>query len=212
MKSLSQSAKAYSEIRNKILSNQLAAKTRIKEDAWATKTGVNRMAVREALSRLHGEQLLTLGEKGGYFVNALTAEDIHTIRELREILETGAIKLLAQKITKEKIGKLERICNDFTTMIKEKYFAGACEADIKFHETIIDFAENEKLLKVYKTSHIPLFHQQLSKAQNTMQDFELTDSEHRQIVKALKEGKPDTAQKWLVKHFARGESIMLEID
>ncbi|MEO5592408.1 MAG: GntR family transcriptional regulator [Chitinophagaceae bacterium] len=58
--------KAYMEIRNQIPSNQLVAKTRLKEHTWATKIGVSWMAVREGLNCLLGEQLVSLIEKEGY--------------------------------------------------------------------------------------------------------------------------------------------------
>jgi len=212
MKQDSLSKKAYTEIRRQILSNQLQAKSRIKEDTWATKLGVSRMAVREALNRLLGERLVSFGEKGGYFVTTLSAEDIHTIRELREILEVGAIRLAVKKMTKPQVEKLEKICNDFTAMAKEGYFSGACEADIKFHESIVEFACNDKLMQLYQSSHIPLFHQQLGKTQTLMSDYEQTDVEHRQIVKALKAKKSALAEEWLIKHFARGETAMLDME
>lgn len=52
MKSDSLANKVFLEIRGKILSNQLQPGTRLKEDAWAKKSVVSRMAVREALTRL----------------------------------------------------------------------------------------------------------------------------------------------------------------
>ena len=67
MKIDSLASKAFLEIRKKILSNQLPPNTRLKEDEWAKKVGVSRMAVREALTRLLGEDLVILGERGGYF-------------------------------------------------------------------------------------------------------------------------------------------------
>jgi DNA-binding GntR family transcriptional regulator len=57
---------------------------------------------------------VVVGEKGGYFVKSMTAEDVHQIRELREILELGALKLASKKIDKQQIAKLEKICDDFT--------------------------------------------------------------------------------------------------
>ena len=212
MKSESLSTKVYLEIRKQILSSQLTAKTRLKEDAWAKKIGANRMAVREALNRLRGEQLVNLGESGGYYVTFLKEKDIRNIRELREILEVGAVRLFVKKYTKEKIEILEKICKDYTTMVKERYFGGALEADIKFHETIIQFAENEKLIQAYKVSHIPLFHHQLGKTKTLLSEYELTDKEHREIVKALKDHKPDIAIKWLIKQFTRGELLMINTE
>lgn len=204
--------KVYIELRKKILSNQLVSGTRLKEDIWAKRLDVNRMAVREALTRLLGEQLIENGEKGGFFVKSMSAEDVRQIRELREILELGAIRLAIQKIDEQGIQKLEEICNDFTSMVERGYFGGACEADVKFHETLIDCAQNEKLKDIYEISNIPLFHQKLGKSQTHMDDYELTDQEHRQILKALKEKDIKLAEETLSKHLLRGEVEALELD
>jgi DNA-binding GntR family transcriptional regulator len=204
--------KVYIEVRKKILSNQLVSGTRLKEDVWAKRLDVNRMAVREALTRLLGEQLIETGEKGGYFVKSMSAEDVRQIRELREILELGAIRLSIQKIDEKGIQKLEEICNDFTSMVERGYFGGACEADVKFHETLIDFAQNDKLKDIYEISNIPLFHQKLGKSQTHMDDYELTDQEHRQLLKAIKEKDVKLAEETLTKHLLRGEVEALELD
>lgn len=212
MKTDSLASKAFLEIRKKILSNQLPSSTRLKEDEWAKKIGVSRMAVREALTRLLGEDLVILGEKGGYYIKPLRASDVHEIRELREVLELGAVRLAFKKMKKEQFASLEKICDDFTNMVKKGYFNGALEADMKFHEILIEYAGNKKLQQVYRSSHIPLFHQKLGKTQITTDDYEQTDAEHRQIVRALKEKKLHLAEQTLIKHFARGEAVVLEID
>ncbi|GAB3787546.1 GntR family transcriptional regulator [Spirosoma horti] len=204
--------KAYIEIRRKILSNQLVAGTRLKEDLWAKKIDVNRMAVREALTRLQGEQLIVFGEKGGYFVKSMTASDIREIREIRELLELGALRLAIQKIDDQQLAKLEGICNDFSSMVERGYLSGALEADVKFHETLIDCAGNSKLMDIYQISNIPLFHQKIGKTQIHMDDYELTDQEHRQILKGLKEKDLPLAQEALTKHLLRGENASLEIE
>lgn len=212
MKIDSLASKAFLEIRKKILSNQLPPNTRLKEDEWAKKIGVSRMAVREALTRLLGEDLVILGERGGYYIKPLLASDIHHIRELREVLELGAVRLAFKKMNKEQLANLEKICDDFTGMVQKGYFNGALEADMKFHETLVEYSGNTKLQQVYRSSHIPLFHQKLGKTQITVDDYEQTDAEHRQIVKALKEKKLSLAEQTLIKHFARGEAVVLEMD
>ena len=208
MKSESLALKAYTEIRRKILSAQISPKTRLKEDFWAKKLSVSRMAIRETLTRLLGEQLVSLGPKGGYFVNSLSSDDVVQIRELREILELGALRLAFEKISKDQINKLDKICKDFTAMVEQGYYAGACEADLKFHETLMECSGNEKLLQTYINSHIPLFHQRLTKSNNSENDYDLTDKEHRAIVKALKDKNLDQAEKVMRMHFARGASMI----
>jgi DNA-binding FadR family transcriptional regulator len=69
---------------------------------------------------------------------------------------------------------------------------------------------NEKLLQVYHASHIPLFHQKLGKTQVHADDYQQTDTEHRQLVKALKKKNLVQAEEILIKHFARGEAFVLE--
>ncbi|TLU98928.1 GntR family transcriptional regulator [Dyadobacter luticola] len=211
MKEDSLSNRAYTELRKKILSNQLTSGTRLKEDEWSKKLDANRMAIREALTRLLGEQLIVQGEKGGFFVKTLTIEDSHKIRELREILEVGALRLLIQKVEEPQIEELERICADFTSMVERGYFGGACEADVKFHETIIEAAGNEKLVDLYKASNIPLFHQKLGKTQTHMDDYELTDQEHREIVAGIKTRDVKRAEEALMKHLIRGEVASMDL-
>jgi DNA-binding GntR family transcriptional regulator len=200
--------KAYVEIRRKILSAQISPKARLKEDFWAKRLSVSRMAIRETLTRLLGEQLVTVGPKGGYFVNSLTPKDIIQIRELREVLELGALRLACAKISKEEIAKLEKICKDFSAMVAQGYYAGACEADLKFHETLVESSGNEKLLKTYINSHIPLFQRRLALANNSENDYDLTDKEHRAIVKALKQRNLKKCEKIMKLHFARGVNII----
>lgn len=212
MKTESLSLKAYTEIRKKILTHQLAANTRLKEDAWAKKLEVSRMAVREALTRLLGERLVVMGEKGGYFVITFTETDIRQTREIREILELGAIRLALKKFNKATIAMLEKICDDYTDMVKSGYFAGAWEADIKFHEALMESSGNKKLLEVYSSSHIPLFHHKLGESRVYINDYDQTDKEHRQLVKALKNKNLALAEQTLIKHFERGEAYVLDMD
>ncbi|MEZ4969700.1 MAG: GntR family transcriptional regulator [Flavobacteriaceae bacterium] len=210
MKEDSLALKVYVEIRRKILSSQIAAGVRLKENDWAKKLDVNRMAVREALTRLLGEGLVESGKKGGYFVTTLTADDVMEIKELREILELGALKLAFQKIKQKDIELLELISEDFTIMVQKGYLEGACEADVKFHETLISCAYNKKLVDIYQLSNIPLFHQKLGKTQVKLTDYEETDIEHRKLVKAIKEKNFKLAKETLLKHLHRGAETVIE--
>ena len=156
------------------------------------------------------ENLVAQGEKGGFYVKALTKDEVQEIRELREVLELGAIRLSLKKLRADDIKSLEKICEDFTGMIKQGYFNGACDADMKFHELLITMSGNKKLFNAYFSSHIPLFHQKLTETQVNLNDYELTDKEHRAIVAALKAKNYRKAEEALIKHISRGESAVLD--
>ncbi len=211
MKEDSLAYKVYLEVRKKILSSQLVGGARLVESAWADKMAVSRVAVREAFMRLAGESLVEFGEKGGCFVKKMTVEDVKDIRELRELLEVGALKILFSKKSKELIQDLELICNDFSDMVSKGYYGGACEADVRFHERIIEGTCNSRLIAIYKNSNIPLFHMKLGAIMGQMEDYLDTEKEHRAIVDALKADDWNKAYTTLVHHLDRGEQEALEL-
>ena len=200
----------YWEIRKKILANQLTGGTRLAENTWANKLEVSRVAVREALIRLSGEGLVVFGERGGCFVRSITSDDVKEIKDLREVLELGALKLLFKRRDRLIIKELEQICDDFSAMVERGYHSGACEADVKFHETLIKGAGNSRLTNIYINSNIPLFHFKLSSSCQ-VDDYGETNAEHRQLVDCLKNNDWEGASQTLLQHLTRGEKLMLEV-
>jgi DNA-binding GntR family transcriptional regulator len=209
MSSSTQSQEAYKEIRRRILILEIRPEERLKEEEWSEKLNVGRLAVREALTRLHGEDMLIRGEKGGFFAAKMTEEDVRELRELREILEVAAIRLAKPRITPAQIHELEAACDDFAYMVKKGYSSAACEADRKFHSLLIASSGNSKLQRAYDASHIPLFHIRLGQSREYMDDYADTEREHREITQALKEGNTEKATTLLRAHFARGAQAMI---
>ncbi len=99
MEERTQAELAYKELSHRIMTQEIAPNERIKEQFWSQQLSVNRAAIRESLTRLLGEGVLRQGERGGYFVAAMTKDEIHEIRELREILETAAFSLACDRAT-----------------------------------------------------------------------------------------------------------------
>lgn len=211
MKEDSLAHKVYLEVRKKILSSQLVGGARLVENFWAEKMSVSRVAVREAFMRLAGESLVEIGGKGGCFVKTMTIEDVKEIRELREILELGALKILFAKKNSETVNELQSICDDFSEMVAKGYYGGACEADVKFHEKMIESTGNDRLILMYKNSNIPLFHMRLGAVMDQMEDYQDTDIEHRAIVEGLVTDNWELSYSSLVKHLYRGEQEALEL-
>lgn len=211
MKEDSLAYKVYLEVRKKILSSQLPGGSRLVENFWAEKMSVSRVAVREAFMRLAGESLVEFGGKGGCFVKSMTIDDVKEIRELREVLEIGALKILFAKKDEKLIKELELICDDFSSMVAKGYYGGACEADVKFHERMIEGTGNSRLILMYKNSNIPLFHMRLGAVMDQMEDYHDTNTEHRAIVEGLATDDWQLAYSSLVRQLDRGEQEALEL-
>ncbi len=140
----------------------------------------------------------------------MSEDRLREIREVRELLEIGALKLAFNRLTPEDIISLEVLCNDFSAMVAKGYWSGACEADIRFHETLIGISRNSKLKHLYELSNVPLFHLKRGPQAAQMDDYEETDREHREIVRWLKAGKLTKAEEVLSKHLVRGEMAAKE--
>ena len=95
-------------------------------------------------------------------------------------------------------------------MVERGYHSGACEADVRFHETLIKGAGNVRLMNIYTNSNIPLFHFKLS-SRGHASDYTETNNEHRRIVECLKNKDLEAASQTLLQHLKRGEKLMPEI-
>lgn len=205
-----QSETAYRELQRRILTFEIPARERVGEEAWARKLGLSRGAIREGLTRLLGEGLVSAGARGGYFVRELTVHETVEIRELREILETAAFALACDRVTSTQLREIKETCADFSHMVKKGYYTGACEADLKFHDLLVSASGNSHLIQAYQRSHIPLFHKKLEQVAQ-LHDLVKTEKEHQKILDALCERKKDLGIKFLKEHFNRGEKIMLDV-
>ena len=209
MEERTQAESAYKELSHRILTQEIAPNERIKEQFWSQQLRVNRAAIRESLTRLLGEGVLRQGERGGYFVAEMTNEEIHEIRELREILETAAFTLACDRATPKQIKEIEETCDDFASFVKKNYLSAAHEADLRFHQLLISASKNARLAQLYHRSHIPLFQRRAAQTSAHLEDFIQTEKEHRRILEALRRKDKKAGVQFLKEHFNRGEKDAL---
>jgi DNA-binding GntR family transcriptional regulator len=205
-----QAETAYQELSRRILILEVPPNERIIEEFWGEKLGVNRSAIREALTRLLGEGLVRQGEKGGFFVGEMSDAEVREVREVREILETSAFSLACERATEEQLKELAETCDDFTNFVRKGYQSAAHEADLRFHHLLMAAANNARLAQLYTRSRIPLFHRKVARSRMHPEDFDLTDKEHRAILDALRKRDKRRGVEQLRRHFNRGERDALE--
>ena len=206
-----QADSAYNELSHRILIMEIPPDERIVEEFWAEKLGVNRSAIREALTRLLGEGLVRRGERGGFFVSEMSDEEIHQIREVREIFETAAFALACERATEQQLTEIAETVQDFGNFVKKGYFTAAHEADLRFHHLLIAASGNARLAQLYAKSRIPLFQRKAARTRAHPEDFELTEKEHRAILEALRKRDKKRGIERLRAHFNRGERDALAL-
>ncbi len=156
MKGNIQADRAYTFIREKLLSGNFDPGQRLAEQALCKSAGVNRGDVRQAFSRLLAEGLVVRGKKGGIFVREYTVRDMEETYEVRQILETAAVRLAASRAVEEDLSALEETAHHMLLMAENGYNFGVCEGDLRFHNLLVKAAHNDKLYNLYIRANIPL--------------------------------------------------------
>ena len=105
--------KAKNAIESDIHTGVLFPRQRLIEEEIAAKLGMSRTPVREALKQLEVEGLVTRLPTRGLIVTAISNEDIRQTFEVREALETAAIKLVCERITEKGVNKLKRYLENY---------------------------------------------------------------------------------------------------
>ena len=86
-------ADIYDQIKAKSAGFGIRPGTRINEGALARELNVSRTPVREALNRLVAEQLIDFRPGTGFFCRPLDPQDMFDLYEMRNIVETAAVRL-----------------------------------------------------------------------------------------------------------------------
>lgn len=100
---------AYAAIREGILSGELERGQRLREEQLATRAGVSRTPVREALRRLDAEGLVEFTPNRGARVTAWSERELDDLYDTRALIEGHGAKLAATRITPDQLEELAQV-------------------------------------------------------------------------------------------------------
>ena len=120
------------------------------QEKIASAMGVSSIPVREALSALREERLVTYYPNRGTFVADIDAEKVREAFEIRFFLESGALSLSLPKISDEDIWEAERL---FRLESKETDANKKTEYDLSFHRALYRPSNRPHLLRLIEQMH-----------------------------------------------------------
>jgi DNA-binding GntR family transcriptional regulator len=182
-------------IRRAIVAGELAAGASLPEDGLAARLGVSRVPIREALMELEQEGLVEFDQRGRSQVRAFTEADFEELFSMRCALEVMAARLVAKRMTKVDVQALEAMIEEQQAM---EDLTELSQADVAFHDRIIQAARNRPLMVCWKTirSQIEVWLARAHRAQAArhLSSVELTVPGHRRLLAELRSGSERKAE------------------
>ena len=177
--------KVYTALKRKIINRDIQPGDRIQQDELADELGVSKTPLLAALRTLEAERLVTSIPRRGYYVRAITKEEMIEFYEIREVLESLAARRAASRITDAQARRLRGFFAEFADGIDatdaEKYAA----EDRRFHEYVIEISGSEILNGMLATFNFMTITYQRAMLGGLVRPPHETLPEHRKVIEAI---------------------------
>lgn len=194
-------------LREEILSARLPPGAELGEVALARSLGISRGPLREALGQLAAEGLVTIVPRRGAVVRRLTRQEFIDAYEVREALESLAIKLAVPRLSMADKAELHRMCEQMERAAMPGDLDRFFEFNRQFHARLVRASGNSKLEEV----HSQLVAQMGRLMRQSVQlrgGFEQSAAEHRAILAAVDAGDPERAAQLLEEHIEVPQRVL----
>ncbi|MDU7115705.1 MAG: GntR family transcriptional regulator [Peptoniphilus harei] len=138
----------YRDLKDKILKNQLLPGDKLIEMEIASKLGVSRTPVREALKKLEEDGLVTSFPRKSFIVSKISVKEAKNLYIVRKSLEPLAVELLAEKGFNEKTEYFQKVNEDLRVAIENKDEELAQNLIIEWNMALVSCLNNEILVEV----------------------------------------------------------------
>lgn len=195
------------EVLGLILRGELAPGDRITEPMIASKLGVSRVPVREALRDLESTGLVESRKHAGVFVRQMSSKETADLYELRSVLDAFAGRAAASRGDAALIARLEGHLQIMDRAAVTKDVMAYYEANLHFHWDMIEATGNDQFRAVYR-SVVQKLH--LARLKNLSTDVGMLNSirEHHAIVEAIRTRQPEACEALMANHVkAAGERL-----
>lgn len=172
------------QLRSAIMYGTFPPGAQMAEADLAARLGVSRGPLREAMQRLVQEGLLHSERHRGLFVTTLDVEDVHDVYTARTAVERAACLLILRRDPKEAAERLGEVHARMDNAAAGADPRGVSDADLAFHETLVEVAGSPRLERMARTLLIETRMCMAALERRYREPTELAE-EHRAIVDAI---------------------------
>jgi len=204
---------AYGKLKDAIRENEFPPGYQGSEQEIASRLGMSRTPVHEAVIRLQEEGLVRVLPRRGVVVCAISADDMREIYGVIIALEAAAAEALAERPSQERLStarELEAANKIMETALKNDDLTAWAKADESFHRLLIEHSGNQRLLRMYHTI-MDQSHRARMITLRIRPRPEGSVKEHRSIVDAIKRGSPSQARELAKEHRVRARNQLVPL-
>ncbi len=196
---------AYLELRELIVTLELAPGALVKEPELVARLGIGRTPVREALRRLSQEKLIEVYPRRGMVVTTVDVRDLVRLCEVRAVLEPEAARLAAERATQADLDTIAELLTELAAR-RRRDARGLIDLDRRIHVAVYRASHNhflEETLEEYYTHALRIWMLGLERT-----GLQAAVHEHAELLGAILRGNAGRAEELMRLHVERFEDEM----
>lgn len=200
----------FETIRENIISWNIKPGTKISEKEISEALGVSRTPVREAFIKLAKEGIVEVIPQKGTFISYIDLDHVEESRFIRKALEVAVVRLAAEEISEQYLGKLKETLEKQKISVKNKDYEIFYELDEAFHRLIFLAVNKERtsdIINLTGTQYKQI--RMLSYLEDV--NWNKVIIHHENIYEALKAGDAEKAVQYTVEHLDKMVIDLIEI-
>lgn len=199
--------KIFIKLEEDILSEKYKAGEVLTEMKLSEELGVSRTPIREALSRLEQEELITFLPKG-IKVLGVSLEDLKDIYDIRIAIEGMAAEKAAEKMSDAQLKEIEEIVELQEFYTKKNDADRIKNMDTQFHEYIYSNCDSPIFLTTLSLLHKKIQKFRRLSVENHKRAKDAV-KEHREILNALKKHNSQLAKQLTEQHIKNAKNNII---
>lgn len=200
----------FNTLREAILKGELKPGERLMELQLASKLGVSRTPIREAIRMLEQEGLAVTIPRKGAEVAKMTEKDMEDVLQIRDALDELAVALACEKISKEELEELKNTTHEFEEYTKSGEVKRIAEADVKLHDIIYQATGNPKLISLVNNLREQMYRYRVEYLKDE-KNYPILIKEHNEILGGLMKRDKERVTAVMHKHVQNQASAVKEM-
>lgn len=200
----------FNTLREAILKGELKPGERLMELQLASKLGVSRTPIREAIRMLEQEGLAVTIPRKGAEVAKMTEKDMEDVLQVRDALDELAASIACEQITAEELEELRRTMREFEESTKTGDVKRIAEVDVKFHDIIYKATRNPKLENILNNLREQMYRYRVEYLKDE-KNFPTLIKEHSEIVDGLAKKNKEKVIAAMHKHVENQANAVKEV-